>query len=289
MQSRLTGLIHRHSGTLLALPTLFWLVVFFLVPLVIIAAVSFLTRTSTGVGTTPLTLAAYERAFRLFGNVIFRSVWTAFLTTIICLLVGYPLAFFIRTRSTVFRERLALFLIMLPFWTNFLVRTYAWQVLLSRNGVVNGFLMTNGFIAEPIQFLNTLFALLLGLTYGYLPYMVLPLYAALRRFDFKLMEAAQDLGANDWKTFWHVLFPSTLPSVIIGCVLVFIPAIGDFVVSDLMGGSEGLMIGKLVENQYQGVGNMPLGAALSVIMMLPIVITLVIYARMSRREEINLL
>src|SRR5690606_11692982 len=250
MQSRLNGFLHRHSGTLLALPTVFWLVVFFLVPLVIIAAVSFLTRTSVGVGTTPLTFAAYERAFRLFGNVIFRSVWTAFLTTIVCLLVGYPLAFFIRTRRTVLRERVALFLIMLPFWTNFLVRTYAWQVLLSRNGVVNGLLMTHGFIAELIQFLNSLFALLLGLTYGYLPYMVLPLYAALRRFDFKLMEAAQDLGANDWKTFWHVLFPSTLPSVIIGCILVFIPAIGDFVVSDLMGGSEGLMIGKLVENQY---------------------------------------
>lgn len=289
MQSRLTGFAHKHSGTLLALPTVLWLVVFFLAPLAIIAVVSFLTRTSMGVGTTPLTFAAYERAFNLFGNVIFRSVWTAFLTTVVCLLVGYPLAYFIRTRSTVFRERLALFLIMLPFWTNFLVRTYAWQVLLSRNGVLNGFLLSNGLIAEPVQFLNTVFALLLGLTYGYLPYMVLPLYAALRRFDFKLLEAAQDLGANDWKTFWHVLFPSTLPSVVIGCVLVFIPAIGDFVVSDLMGGSAGLMIGKLVENQYQGVGNMPLGAALSVILMLPIVITLVIYARMSRREEINLL
>lgn len=288
MQSRLTGFAHRHSGTLLALPSLFWLATFFLLPLAIIAVVSFLTRTTSGVGDFPLTLAAYERAFRLFGHVIFRSVWTAFLTTVICLLIGYPLAFFIRTRSTIFRERLALFLIMLPFWTNFLVRTYAWQVLLSRNGVVNGFLINSGVIAEPIQFLNTLFALLLGLTYGYLPYMVLPIYAALRRFDFKLLEAAQDLGANDWKTFWHVLLPATLPSVVIGCVLVFIPAIGDFVVSDLMGGSEGLMIGKLVENQYQGVGNMPLGAALSVILMLPIAITLLIYARMSRREESNL-
>lgn len=284
MQTRLSAFFQRYNGTLLALPGLLWLVVFFLVPLFLIVVVSFMSRSLGSVGTPPLTLTSYERSFTLFGTILVRSIRIAFATTIICLLVGYPVAFFIRQRKRIITQKIMLFLIMLPFWTNFLVRTYAWQSLLSREGLVNGALLRVGVIAEPIQILNTEFALLVGLTYAYLPYMILPIYAGLSRFDFHLVEAAQDLGAKDWQTFWRVLFPITLPSVVIGSVLVFIPTIGDFVVADLMGGNQGIMIGNLIQVQYQGIGNLPLGAALSVILMLPIVLALAIYARFSGKE-----
>ncbi len=285
MPDALKSQIKKYSGFLLALPGTLWVLIFFIAPLFIILGISFLTRTSSGVGTLPLTLTHYERSFSFFGHVIWRSVWIAFVTTLICLVASYPLAFYIRSRKSPFVQNFALFLVMLPFWTNFLVRTYSWQAILSRNGVLNGFLMNLGIVDEPLQMLNTEFALLIGLTYGFLPYMTLPIYVSLRRFDFKMIEASQDLGANDWKTFWHVVLPMTIPGVVVGCILVFVPAIGDFVVANMMGGNRGLMIGNLVQNQYRGIGNMPLGSALSVILMIPVLIAIVIYARMDERGE----
>jgi spermidine/putrescine transport system permease protein len=182
-------------------------------------------------------------------------------------------------------RQFALFMVILPFWTNFLVRTYAWRILLGREGTINEILLKLGVISEPLQLLNTEFAVLIGLVYGFLPFMVLPIYASVERFDFRFVEAARDLGANDWHTFWRVVLPMTLPGVIAGCILVFIPAIGTFVTSDLLGGTRGLMIGNLIQNQFRGTGNMPLGAAVSTVMMVLVMISLMIYVRFVRREQ----
>jgi spermidine/putrescine transport system permease protein len=273
------------GGFLLALPAIFWLGLFFVLPLLIVLVISFATRGSGGAVTLPFTLANYERVFDVYWIVLQRSLWIAFLTTVICLLVGYPLAFYIRTRKSDFAKQFALFLVILPFWTNFLVRTYAWRVILGREGIINAALINGGLITEPLNLLNTEFSVLLGLVYGFLPFMVLPIYASVSKFDFRFIEAAHDLGANDWSAFWRVMLPMTLPGVIAGCILVFIPAIGTFVVSDILGGTQGLMIGNLIQSQYRGVGNLPLGAALSVVMMLMVMVALLVYVRFGEKER----
>jgi spermidine/putrescine transport system permease protein len=283
----------RHStrektrGRLLAVPAIVWLVLFFLLPLAIVLLVSFMTRGSRGAFYTfPLTLEHYERIFGpVFFPVFVDSVWIAFETTAICLLVGYPLAFFISTRKSRFMQQFSLFLVILPFWTNFLVRTYAWRVILGNEGIINSTLLNLGLITEPIQLLNTDFAVLIGLVYGFLPFMVLPIYASVERFDFRLVEAAHDLGANDWFAFWRIVLPLTLPGVIAGAILVFIPAIGSFITPDLLGGTQGLMIGTLVQRQFGGSGNWPLGAAASIVMMLLVGVSLLAYSRLSRRSQ----
>lgn len=279
MATRVTTRDTKVGGILLALPALLWLGMFFLLPLCIVVVISFLTRGGGGSAVLPFTLANYTRVFDTFWIVLQRSIIVALVTTVICLITGYPLAYFISRRTSNFGKQFALFLVILPFWTNFLIRTYAWRVILGREGVINGFLMNAGIITEPLTLLNTEFAVILGLVYGFLPFMVLPIYASLSRFDYRLIEAANDLGANDISAFWRVMLPMTLPGVVAGCILVFIPAIGTFVTSDLLGGTKGLMIGNLIQSQYSGTGNMPLGAALSVVMMLVVVFALVFYAR----------
>lgn len=275
----------KSGGILLALPAVLWLGLFFLLPLLIVLVFSFLTRSQGGQVSLPFTLAQYERVFDTFWVVMQRSINIALLTTVICLIAGYPLAYFIVRRRSNFGKQFALFLVILPFWTNFLVRTYAWRVLLGREGLINSTLINNGIITEPLELLGTEFAVLLGLVYGFLPFMVLPIYASLSRFDFRFIEAAQDLGANDVKAFLRVMLPMTLPGVVAGCMLVFIPAIGTFVTSDLLGGTQGLMIGNLIYTQYNRSGNLPLGAALSVVMMGVVMIALLIYARFGEAKE----
>lgn len=271
----------KYNDAWLAVPALLWLAIFFIAPSLIVVAVSVMER---GLGGNPIpvfppTLEHYQRTFSVFGIVLQRSLWIAFVTMVICLLVGYPLALFIRTRQSPSVRRFALFLIILPFWTNFLVRTYAWQMLLGREGIINGLVMGLGLVQEPLELLNTQFAVMLGLVYGFLPFMVLPIYASVERFDFRYVEAAYDLGANKWHVFWRIMLPMTLPGVLAGCVLVFIPSIGSFVTPDLLGGTQGLMIGNLINQQFKGVGNMPLGAAMSVVMMVLVLIPLVFYVR----------
>lgn len=284
MAARVTSRESRTGGILLALPALLWLGLFFLLPLIFVVVISFLTRGAGGSAVLPFTLAQYTRVFDTFWIILQRTLVTAFVTTIICLVAGYPLAYFITKRQTNFGKQFALFLVILPFWTNFLIRTYAWRVILGREGIINSTLMNAGIITEPLTLLNTEFAVILGLVYGFLPFMVLPIYASLSRFDFRFIEAANDLGANDWTAFWRIMLPLTMPGVVAGCILVFIPAIGTFVTSDLLGGTKGLMIGNLIQGQYSGNGNMPLGAALSVVMMLCVVIALVFYVRFGEEK-----
>lgn len=285
MAAWVTGQLRKHNAFFLALPAILWLSVFFILPLVIVLVVSFMTRGTGGSAVFPLTIEHYQRVFTVFDSVFVRSVRIAFTTTVICLIVGYPLAFYIKTRKHALTRQFAMFMVILPFWTNFLVRTYAWRVLLGREGTINGIFLNLGIISEPLQLLNTEFAVLLGLVYGFLPFMVLPIYASVERFDFRFVEAARDLGANDWNTFWQVVLPLTMPGVIAGCILVFIPSIGAFVTPDLLGGTKGLMIGNLIQNQFRGTGNLPLGAALSMVMMGIVMLSLLVYIRFLGRGE----
>lgn len=275
----------RTRGRLLAVPAVLWLLLFFLAPLLIVVVVSFMTRGSNGAITLPLTLDHYQRIFGpIYFPVFVNSIWISLLTTIVCLLAGYPLAFYVSTRKSKRAQNLALFLVILPFWTNFLVRTYAWRMLLGTEGTINETLMNLHLISEPLQLLNTRFAVLLGLVYGELPFMILPIYTSIERFDFRLVEAAHDLGANDWRAFWRIVFPLTLPGVIAGCILVFIPSIGAFITPDLLGGTQGIMIGNLINQQFHGTGNWPLGSAASVVMMGLVMIGLLVYTRMGNRS-----
>lgn len=269
----------RTQGRLLALPALLWLILFFLLPLVIVFIVSLMTRGRAGTVTLPLTLENYERVFTTYLPTFADSILIAVLTTIICLVVGYPLAFFISTRERKWVQQVALFLVILPFWTNFLVRTYSWKVILGPDGVISA--LAGG----GVNLLNTNFAVLVGLVYGFLPFMVLPIYTSIERFDFRLVEASHDLGANDWRAFWRVVFPLTLPGVAAGCILVFIPAIGAFVTPDLLGGTQGFMIGNLINQQFRGLGHWPRGAAASMVMMALVVLGLMFYTWMNRRRN----
>lgn len=275
---------NRENGFFLAFPTIFWMVLFFVVPLVIVLIVSFMSRGQGGAPEMPLTLEHYDRTLGVFSIILWRSIGLAGLTTIFCLLIGYPLAFFISTRRNRLFQQFCLFLVILPFWTNFLIRTYAWRILLGDEGTVNGFLMNIGVITEPLQLLNTPFAVLLGLVYGFLPFMVLPIFASVERFDFKFVDAANDLGANEVRTFLRVVLPMTLPGVLAGCALVFIPSVGAFVTPDLLGGVKGLMIGNLINNQFGGSGNMPLGSAMSIVMMVIVMLSLMVYVFANRQE-----
>ena len=275
---------NQQNGSFLAAPTVAWLFIFFVAPLVIVLVVSFMSRGRGGVAELPFTLAHYQRTFGIFSIILWRSIGLAALTTIVCLVVGYPLAFFISTRRRRLVQQITLFLVILPFWTNFLIRTYAWRILLGDEGTINGILISLGLISEPITLLNTQLAVLIGLIYGFLPFMVLPIFASVERFNFRYVDAAHDLGANDVRAFLRVVLPLTMPGVLAGCALVFIPSVGAFVTPDLLGGTKGLMIGNLINNQFGGSGNMPLGSALSIVMMAVVMISLLVYVFANRRD-----
>lgn len=269
---------------LLALPATAWLIVFFLLPLVFVAVASFSTRAPSGLPTFPATLAHYERTLSVFSPVLIQTVGFASASTLLTLLIAYPTAAFIASRRRPAVKAALLFAVMLPFWTNFLVRTYALVTLLQREGWINTLLQRLGIVADPLSMLFTPGAVIAGLVYGYLPFMVLPIYAAIERLDRRFLEAARDLGANAFQTFWRVTWPLTLPGVIAGTMLVFIPAIGAFVTPDLMGGTSGLMIGNLVQSQFRGRGNVPLGSAMSMILMVVVFVGAWIQSRWGGRS-----
>lgn len=274
------------KGAWLALPAVVWVGIFFLLPLMIVLVASFMSRGTGGTPELPFTIANYERSFgEAFRIVLWRSLRVALISTFICLLFGYPLAFFISSRPNARVRQILLFLVLLPFWTNFLVRTYALQTIIGREGLINSILQSMHVITEPLQMLNTSGAVLLGLVYGYLPFMVLPIYASVERLDYHFVEAAHDLGANDWSAFWRVIWPLTLPGVVAGSILVFIPCIGAFITPDLLGGTKGLMIGNLVQRQFGGRGNIPLGSAISIVLMLFVLVAVFFYMRFGNEDD----
>ncbi|HNP69975.1 MAG TPA: ABC transporter permease [Kouleothrix sp.] len=288
-QQALSKAINRSErGRLFALlfPGLFWLSVFFAFPLFVILLYSFLTPGPTGNVIWKFTLGNYATLFTkdLYVNAYVRSLWIGVMTTVVCLLIGYPLALYIVQRSPRWRNVL-LFLVLIPFWTNFLVRTYAWMIILANNGVINSLLQSIGM--PRLTLLNTTGAVLVGLIYGELPFMVLPIYASIDRFDFTLLEAASDLGADRRRAFLRIMLPLTMPGVAAGSVLVFIPTVGQFVVSDLLGGAKVDMLGNLLQRLFtrSNPPNWPLGSAMALIFMLVLTIAIIFYFRTTTEED----
>jgi spermidine/putrescine transport system permease protein len=263
----------------LIIPPAAVLIFLFGAPLLLVLAVSFASRGTYGGVEWALTLGNYISIVDpLYLRIFWRSLWLAVATTAICLVMGFPLAYVI-ARAPKRWQGLLLFLVIIPFWTNFLVRTYAWMFILRTEGLLNQALMALGLIHEPLNILFTDWAVLIGLVYGYLPFMVLPLYAALERLDRSLVEAARDLYAKPLQVFTRVVLPLSKPGVIAGCVLVFIPSLGAYVTPDLLGGARTMMIGNLIQHQYLVVRDWPFGSALSFVLMAGVLAAVLYYLR----------
>ncbi|MFN2198885.1 MAG: ABC transporter permease [Anaerolineales bacterium] len=280
--------LRRHPSLrawLLLAPSAAWLLIFFVAPLFIVLIYSFLSRGDFGQVVWKYSLENYQRVFDpLYFNTFLRSSYIAIITTALCLLLGFPLAYFIATRSPRTRSALLIALVI-PFWTNFLIRTYAWLAILRTNtGLINVTLMNLGIIQDPLPIFGNDFAIILGLVYAWLPDMVLPLYAALERLDKSLIEAAGDLYAPKYKVFLRVIWPLALPGVIAGSMLVFIPALGAFITPALLGGGKTLMIGNVINNQFLSARDWPFGSALSALMMLLMLAATLIYFRTTGQK-----
>ena len=283
----------------LLIPT--WVVIgfFLLAPVLMMLVYSFLTKEFRGGVIWEFSLAAYDQFIfdrGLFGDdppkiewtyiVIFaRSIIQAAVATLLCLIIGFPTAYFIATRSPETRS-IWLFLVTVPYWVNLLIRTVSMKFLIRDSGPLNEALMGLGLINEPIALINTDFAVQLGLFYSYLPFMVLPIYASVERYDFALSEAAADLYAGRWTILRRVILPIVRPGIVAGCILVFVPSLGAFLAPDLLGGAKSFLIGSLIEEQFKGnAGNWPFGAAASMILLTLVLIVLLIYARRQARRS----
>ncbi len=258
----------RLSGGLLVLPGVVWLLAFFLLPLLIIFVVSFASKDATGhVIFGDLGLRNYLEATKPeFLPAFANSVRYSLLTTILSLAIGYPIAFWI-SRHGGRHKILLLILVMLPFWTSYLIRTYAWMIILRDNGVANSILMGIGLTSDPIAFLNTDFSVVLGMTYGFLPFAILPLYVSIDRLDDSLIQAGRDLYASGRGVFVHVMLPLTMPGIIAASILTFIPAMGDYVTPDLLGGAQTSTIAKVVQVLFTSGRDWPYGSALGFMLM----------------------
>ena len=274
-----------------------WLFVFFFLPFLILLYISFVDMGEsihpfkpiwdTETGLLSLKYENYTTIFKseeggwfqtLYIEAYVRSVWYALCTAVLCLVLGYPFAYFIARSPASIRPAL-LMMVMLPFWTSFLLRVYAWKGILADQGVVNQVFMAVGLTSEPIQMLYTDVSLLVGMVYVYLPFMVLPLYANLVKMDFRLLEAAYDLGASPFKAFWLITVPLSKAGIIAGFMLVFIPSVGEFVIPSLLGGPENIMIGRVVWDEMFTSNNWPRATALAVVMIGVIVVPLAFYYR----------
>ncbi len=285
----------------LLLPAWVTIGIFLVVPVFTMLIYSFLTKEFRGGVIWEFSLAAYDQFFfdrGLFGDeppkiewtyiaIFWRSIVQAALATIICLIVGFPTAYFIATRSAHTRT-IWLFLITVPYWVNLLIRTVSMKFLIRDTGPLNHWLMQFGLIDSPIHLINTNFAVQLGLFYSYLPFMVLPIYASVERYNFSLSEAAADLYASRWTTLRRVVLPSVKPGIIAGCILVFVPSLGAFLAPDLLGGAKNFMIGSLIEEQFKGAaGNWPFGSAASMLLLCLVMVVLLFYARSQSKEGLQ--
>lgn len=252
-----------------------WLILFGLIPIGLILVVSCLTDNPLHLASLPVTLTNYWGLVSpLFAKVIWRSAFMAGCATLFCFVLAYPLSY-ILVKSKY--QTLWLFLIIIPFWTSSLIRTYSLISILKIHGLLNTVLLKLHLIAQPIVFLYSNFAVMIGLVYNLLPFMVLPIFSNMERFDFRLLEAAQDLGANRWVIFFRVFLPNTLPGIIAGGLMVFLPAMTLFYIPDILGGARSVLLGNLIQNQFLVVENWPQGAAISMVLTLLLMILLCFY------------
>jgi len=276
-----------------------WLLIFFLAPFVLVLKISFSSAIIAQPPYTPLfdwttgllpdikgTLASYQFLFldELYVLAYLNSIKIALISTLLCLLIGYPMAYGI-ARAPATRRNALLMLVILPFWTSFLIRVYAWIGILKNNGILNNALMAIGVIDEPLPLLYSDFSVYVGIVYSYLPFMILPLYANLAKMDESLLEAASDLGCRPWKSFLTVTLPLSFPGIVAGSMLVFIPAVGEFVIPALLGGPDTLMIGKVLWNEFFHNRDWPVASAVAIAMLVFLVVPMVIFQHFQARED----
>ena len=276
-----------------------WLLLFFTIPFLIVFKISFSWMQPVQPGYAPLfawveetqrfvatlNLSNYQVLLQdsLYLSTFLYSVQVAAISTVFCLLIGYPMAYAI-ARCSPSTRNLFLMLIILPFWTSFLLRVYAWIGLLKTNGVINNVLLALGVIDEPLTLLYTDFAVYIGIVYSYLPFMILPLYSNLEKHDLTLLEAAADLGASPTKAFFKITLPLSMPGIVAGCLLVFIPAVGEFVIPSLLGRTDQLMIGTVLSAQFFGARNWPVASAVAIALLILLLLPIMLFQRYQRRE-----
>ena len=291
--------LDKHAGRrlVIAVPYL-WLTVLFLVPFVIVFKISFSESRMAMPPYAPLIewrdgvivgiklyFSNYRFLFtdRLYASAYLYSIKVAAVSTLWCLVIGYPMAYAI-ARSTAAWKNLLLMLIILPFWTSFLLRVYAWIGLLKSNGVINNVLLWLGVIHEPLTLMQTDFAVYVGIVYSYLPFMILPLYANLEKHDATLLEAAADLGARPWRAFLRVTLPLSIPGILAGCLLVFIPAVGEYVIPSLLGRTDQLMIGRVLSDEFFANRDWPVASAVAILILLLLVVPIMLFQRVQKSE-----
>ena len=277
------GLAKLPAPVLLA-PAAFWYLLFFVVPIGFIAVFSFLTSADFGGISYQLSLENYQRLAQstVFLKVFINTLWMAAGGTVLCLVIGFPLAYFLATRAGRWKSLLLVMLIV-PFWTSSLTRTYAWLILLSNHGPLASLLTQMHLLNGDLNFLYSYNAILLGVTYNYLPLMIFPLYVSLERLDKRLIEAAKDLGAGRWRAFRRVTVPLTMPGIVIGCLLVFIPLMGEYIVPSLLGGARSYMIGNLIGDEFISAHDWAFGSALAMGVIVILMVLIAIYFRVARR------
>jgi putrescine transport system permease protein len=285
------------QGLVTAVPYL-WLVLFFLVPFAIVLKISFSTAQIAMPPYAPLLHWVSEKVVQVqldLGNFMFlvqdnlywmaylNSIMVAAISTVLCLLIGYPIAYSV-ARSSPSSRNILMLMIVLPFWTSFLLRVYAWIGILKQNGLLNNVLIWLGVIHEPLQIMQTYTAVYIGIVYSYLPFMILPLYANLEKMDLTLLEAASDLGCKPWQAFYKITLPLSVPGIVAGCLLVFIPAVGEFVIPSLLGSPGMLMIGKVLWTEFFNNRDWPVASAVAIALLMFLVIPIMYYQRAQDAE-----
>lgn len=267
----------------LGIPTFFWFICLIIIPLIMTLILSFASRDAYGRIIYEWSFDNYIRFLDpLYLQILWRSFYLGFFTVIICILIGYPLAYFI-ARSPKNLKPIYLMLVIAPFWINLLIRAYGWMILLRYEGIINLFLRRIGLIEEPLQLMYNDGAVLVGLVYVFLQFMVLPLFATIDKMDWTLLESAQDLGAKPFRTFWHITLPLTMPGIIGGSILTFVPAFGSFIIPRILGGSRSIMIGNIIETQIKVARNWPFASASAVILISAAFLGMLIYIKFSGR------
>lgn len=273
------------SSLVLSAPMITWTLVFVGATILYIVALSFLKRSPDGFGVLPeFTLENYAKLFNAnYARVFWNTIVLGLQTTALCVLIGYPFGYFMGRATKKWRTILML-LVIVPFWTNALIRVYGWRILLVGNGPINQGLMALGLIDRPLQLLNTHGAVLLGMVYALLPFMILPTYTSVEKMDWSLVDAGRDMGARPWKVFLTVTLPLTAPGLLTGCVLVFVPSLALFFMSDLLGGPSDLLIGNLVQEQLLQSRDWPFAAALSVVLLVLTSLIMFVYRRLGGKS-----
>ena len=273
------------NGKLLIAPSLAWLSIFFVIPMLIVVAVSFASRTTYGQVVFNWTLDNYIRFVEpLYISIFIQTLVVALITTVITILMGYPLAYMIAQLPKKWQQP-GLILCMIPFWINFLIRSYAWVIILRTQVVLNTLLLKAGIIDMPIQMLYNEGAVMLGMVYALLPFMILPIYVSIEQLDRRLLEAASDLGAGPFTAFRKITLPLTMPGVAAGTILVFISSLGMFVVPDVMGGAKSALVGNLIQNQFLSARDWPFGASLSIVLAVLSLVLIILYYKAIQAQK----